>query len=267
MYDISIFMPSIRTNKLVEWYKTLTKSCKKYKFQAVIVGPFDLPSELNSCSNVKYLKSYSHPSKSAQLAASISDGELIYHTTDDVHFYEDAIDTCVDYFKSDLNINDVLLMRYIEGENHSNKTSYDTSYWSMRSFVHNHGINLVIPEKWLFNAQFLMHRNNFINYGGFDCEYEYLTHSSADLLLRMQLSGTEVYNSPVDVTNADWYPGLSVDHAPIHHAQISHDTPLFVKNWSNGNIQTTIDFFNYLDYPEIWSRRFDVDSLPEKYSY
>lgn len=260
-------MPSIRTNKLVKWYDTLCESCKRYKFQAVIVGPFDLPDSLSRFSNVKYLKSYSHPTKSAQIAASICDGTLIYHTTDDVHFYPESIDKCIDYYNT-CDKSDVILMRYIESENHSSQESYDDSYWSMASFLTNHGIKLSdnFPNNWIFNAQFMMRKDLFINFGGFDCQYEYLTHAAGDLLLRMQMTGIKVHNSPVDVSNADWYPGVSVDHAPIHYAQTSHDAPLFLNNVLNNNITSQIDFFNYLRYPEIWERRFDKNNLPNKYS-
>jgi len=259
-YDISVFMPSIRTHKQPGWYESISRSCKNHSFQAVIAGPFELHEEIRGLSNVKFIKTYSHPTKSAQLAAIECDGDLIYHTTDDVLFYEDAIDKCIWYFKSVCSNVDIVSMRYIEGANHSNQSTYPPEYWSMQNFLDGNGAPHVrVPDHWRTNAQFLMKKQAFVDLGGFDCALEYLTHAAADLELRSQITGARVYDSPIDVCNADWYEGTTVDHAPIHYAQIEHDAVKFRDIWAaaaQANKREIVALDNYKNYPEHWVRRF-----------
>lgn len=262
-YDVSIFMPSIRTYKQPGWYESIKSSCKNHTFQVVIAGPFELHDDIKNLSNVKFIKTYSHPTKSAQLAALACDGNLIYHTTDDVLFYDDAIDKSIWYYKSVCKEDDIVSMRYIEGKSHSNKTSYPPEYWSMQNFLNGNGGGFIrVPPTWRCNAQFLMSLKSFKKFGGFDCNFEYLTHAAADLELRMLIKGsTFVYDSPVDVSNADWFEGTSVDHEPIHYAQIEHDTNMFSHKWSTGIVdgQCKRDFIsidNHKNHPDHWERRF-----------
>lgn len=264
-YDISVFMPSIRTHKIENWYKSLELACKTHSFEAVIAGPFDLPESIASKDNVKFIKTYSHPTKSAQLAAEACSGDLIYHTTDDVLFYPDSIDEAIDFFRNSLSPNSVVSMRYIEGKDHSNTSTYPPEYWSMKNFCQDCYF-MSVPNHWRCNAQFMMKHDVFKEFGGFDCRFEYLTHASGDLLLRMQASGCGVYDSLNNISNADWYEGTSVDHEPIHHAQLSHDVPQFFEIWrTEGQERKHIEFQNYKNFPDVWVRRFN-GNLPSAYS-
>jgi len=260
MYDISVFMPSIRTHKQLAWYKSLERSCKEHSFQVVVAGPFELHEEIRQLPNVKFVKTYSFPTKAAQIAAVECDGQLLYHTTDDVLFYENAIDKCIWFYKSLCRPCDIISMRYIEGKDHTNTTSYPIQYWSLQEFLNGNGAPfLSVPAEWKVNAQFLVSRDTFMLHGGFDCAYEYLTHAAACFELRIQGTGGIVYDSPIDVSNADWYKGTSVDHAPIHYAQEEHDAPIFVQLWSEcaqKNELRKVEIDNYKNYPEHWERRF-----------
>jgi hypothetical protein len=262
-YDISVFMPSIRTHKLESWYKSLELSCSRHSFEVVIAGPFEIPDSLAHRKNVKFVKTYSHPTKAAQLAAELCEGELVYHTTDDVLFYPSSIDDSIDELYSRNQPHAVMSMRYIEGKGHSNNVTYPPEYWSMKNFCQDCYF-MSVPPDWRCNAQFMMRLDTFKYFGGFDCRFEYLTHAAGDLLLRMQAVGCTVYDSPNNVTNADWYEGTSVDHEPIHHAQLSHDVPLFFQTWANENSRRRVDFLNYKNYPDVWDRRFR-DAQPQSY--
>jgi hypothetical protein len=101
-----------------------------------------------------------------------------------------------------------------------------------------------------------MRKELFLFYGGFDCQFEYLTHASADLLIRIQRFGSVVRHSPKDVTTADWFEGIQKDHEPIKNAQEGHDYPLFIQTWMTNPERNKIDLYNYKNQPEHWERRF-----------
>ena len=65
-YDISFFFPAIRTPRWYDMYKSLQKSCKRYNWELVLCGPFELPPTLCNLDNVRHLKEKGHvvgPSK------------------------------------------------------------------------------------------------------------------------------------------------------------------------------------------------------------
>ena len=262
-YDISIFLPCIRVHNLYKFYESLLKSCKKYTFQIVIAGPFEPYDFFKNLVNFKFIKTYASPTKSAQLAALGCDSKLIYHTTDDVLFIEDSIDTALDYYHNLTSLDDnILSMRYIESANHSNKQSFPFHYWT----VANSTPGIPIKQDFITNVHFLMIKRVFMEYGGFDCCFEYLTHAGADLLLRLQKDGYQVFHSPTDVTTADWYEGNTKDHEPISVAQTQHDLQLFYILWQHtGGSRGKIDYNNFKNYPDVWKRRFNGE-LPDSYS-
>jgi hypothetical protein len=254
MKKISIFLPSIRTFYLYEFYKTIEKSCQKNSFEVVVASPFDLPPELQNKENVKLIKTYSHPTKAAHLAALACEGELIYHTTDDVLFLENSIDEAIDLYERKCSPKDIVSMRYIESVNHEDKSRYPDSYWT----VANGWAVPTLNTSWNINAHFLMSRNLFLEFGGFDCCFEYLTHAAGDLLIRLQKNGSVVYHSTSNICTADWSGGSKgEEHMPIEIAQVQLDTPLFWRIWStNYNTRNKININNHLSYPEKWERRF-----------
>lgn len=257
-------MPSIRTHQLEKWYETLSLACKKYSFQVVICGPFDLPESLAKRENVKFIKSYAHPTKCAQIAALECDGELIHHNVDDTHFYEDSIDKNIEFWDKSCFPRDVISMRYIEGQNHATTETFPMNYWKAGTYYpvpHIHPL-------WNINCHFMMPRDLFLEYGGFDCKYEYLTYACQDLLFRMQRDGVRVYDSLCDVSNADWYPGAMKDHGPIVVAQLQYDEPRFRNDWLYsplGNPLVKIDVNNHKIYAENWQRRFGGEQ-PKAYN-
>jgi hypothetical protein len=263
MKKLSIFLPSIRTFYLEKLYESAKMSCKKYDFEFVIAGPFDLPDSLKKIDNIKFIKTYASPTKSAQLAAIECSGELIYHTTDDVLFIENAIDEAIDLYNEKCSKNDVVSMRYIESLNHEAKNEFPLTYWTV-------GNSCPVPtlnRNWNINVHFLMKKDLFIKYGGFDCCFEYLTQAGADLLIRLQKNGSIVLHSEKNVTTADWSGGSKgEEHKPIQIAQEQKDTPLFWSIWTHEyNIRNIIDINDHKNYPEKWERRFRKN-LPSSYN-
>ena len=245
---LSVFMPTIRTHLLNDWYDSLESSCNRHDFEVVLCGPFDPPKSISNRSNVKFIKDYGSPTRSAQIAAINSSGDYLYHVVDDIIFEKDSISNELD----SLDENTIISMRYKEGQNHTGHELPD-HYWMAVSSYNYRTINPL----WKNCVHFIMHRNLFNSYGGFDCEYEYLNHATHDLLFRIQYdSNIKCILSKSTVCSADWMPGTTGDHGPIHFAQTEHDAQLFHKNWSQTLPTLKIDIDNYKNQEPIWKRRF-----------
>jgi len=262
MKKLSIFLPSIRTFYLEKLYESAINSCKKHDFELVIAGPFELPESLKGNNNIKFIKTYASPTKSAQLAAIACEGELIYHTSDDVLFIENAIDEAIELYDRKCSDDDIVSMRYIESLNHEAKNEFPLHYWTVANSCPIHSLN----QNWNINANFLMKKDLFVKYGGFDCCFEYLTQAGADLLIRLQKNGSIVYHSEKNITTADWSGGSKgEEHKPIQIAQEQKDTPLFWNIWLfDYDTRNIIDINNHKNYPDKWERRFG-NNLPSSY--
>lgn len=258
-YKISLFLPTIRPHLLEKWYESLDKSCS-LDFQVVFSGPFSIPDALREKSNVKYINTYASPTKAAHLAALECDGELIFHCTDDLIFLDNSIDEAIDLY--DNNSFDIMNMRYVESENHQNKQSFPLFYWT----VANSCQLQTLPPHWLTGAHFLCRKSLFVEMGGFDCQFEYLTHAAKDFLIRAQFEGASFTHSPKDISTADWSGAShSSDHKPIEIGQTFFDKPLYDRLWlTEYSTRRKIDINNYRNCPDIWSRRFG-NTKPKTY--
>lgn len=265
MYDVSVIMPAIRVPKWDSLYDSIEKSCKNFKFELILCGPFELTEKLSKLTNVKHIKDYGSPSRCAQIAANNASGRLIAHCVDDALFVEDALDLSIDFYNKNCTNKDVVNLRYTEGMNYSgNELPID--YW--RAWHHPPLRINTIPQNYRLALHHLIDRKYFIEVGGYDCKFEYQNFNLHDLIFRIQYLGGNVYDSPITVTNCDFYPKGIVDHKPIEEAYEQNDYPLFVNLYSRENalkLRTSeVLFNNYLTTQVIWNRRFK-NNLPETY--
>ena len=236
---VSVFLPTIRTHLLEKWYASLEKSCSRHSFEAIFSGPFDIPDSLAKRENVKFIKDFGNPTRAAQLAAIAAEGEYLYHVVDDILFFEDCLSDELDKIEE----NDIVALRYREGQDFSG-TELPPAYWyAPNAYPSWPGIN----QGWGIGIHFLMKKEIFIEF---------------DLLFRIQKAREVNYKlSSKEASTADWMPGTSGDHGPIHYAQITHDEGLFRSMWFSGNDNLNIDIGNWKDVPEVWSRRFDSTDI------
>ena len=152
-------------------------------------------------------------------------------------------------------------MIYGEGGN-----KMDKSYWQVSTFPDFRFPG--IDQSWRIANQCIMDKNYFIELGGLDCvNFEYIDKPIHDFMFRLQKDGGQIHMAPEHCCIATWMPGTTGDHAPIHHAQISHDTPIFNAMYSKEETygkRIRIEYDNWKDSPEVWERRFSK-GIPSSY--
>lgn len=255
-YDISFFFPAIRTNLWVGVYESLKKSCKKYKWELVFCGPFPLPKELQNIENVSWVKETGNVSRAVQVGILHTKGRLIFIGNDDTIYREDAFDNALDKYNDECGPIDILQCTYVEMGERGGQPQPD-NYWSVAfhdAFAPLQGID----QSWLLATEPVLHRDYFIEMGGFDCRWEYIDGSTHDFMFRAQKNGSKIVCSPSYVGDMDWTPDHQGDHGPIHDAMVQHDQQLLFSVWGSpsANGRLKIQYDNWKNSPEVWQRRF-----------
>jgi len=258
--EVSLILPSIRTERLPKLYETILKSTKR-DFELVICGPNPLPEELKEKRNVKYVKDYGSPVRASNIAASLCEGKVYTWLADDCLFFDDSLDKCLDMFY-DMGTakNNVLVAKYFEGQEGSTErqTLQPDSYFRVNSTPA--GSPHIPNEWWLFNIGF-MYADFFNSLGGWDCSYEGTWASHADMAIRAQYLGANVKMADVPLFVCDHMPGGTGDHMPIFICQHQHDEPLLQEkyrdpNWTL-NVRPKLKLENWKEAPAVWKRRFE----------
>jgi|APSaa5957512576_1039674.scaffolds.fasta_scaffold40026_1 hypothetical protein len=256
MIDVSFFLPGIRTHFWEQMYSTAVAACGKYSFEIVIVSPFDVPDNLKNVECVRVIKDFGNPTRCAQIAAANTRGRLLYHTVDDGFFYPGSIESAVTLYDATCSKLDMINMRYREGPGYSG-AALPLDFWRAWSSA-----ELQLPgvgKGWRTSLHFLIDRERFVELGGFDAQFEYLNHPLHDFAFRLQAAGGKIYHSPHEVINCTHYPNETIDHGPIHNAQIFHDAPIFHEMYQSPMAafdRIPISFDNWKQSPPRWERRF-----------
>jgi hypothetical protein len=255
-YDLSLVVPSIRPHLHNQLYETATSSCNRHKFEIVIVGPYKPPENLLQKENFIWIEDWGSPSRCAQIGAINSRGVFLYHTTDDVRFKTGQISNAFDLAKPDV----IVACKYSEWYEYE-EISMPEDYWVLRGLPcykpsENKGFEQ-LNQDWGCFCQFIVDRQLFLDYGGFDAEnFEYLNHVCHDFLFRVQRNGIKTVESKEYVCNARWLQATQEDHGPIFYSQMFSDLPKFNEMWSTPNNRGKIDLHNFLRAEPRWTRRF-----------
>jgi hypothetical protein len=264
MYQLSIWLPSIRVHQLQDWYNSVLGSLDhEIVPEIVVAGPFRPPYSLLDLPNFKWIETFSSPTVASQLAALACSSDIITTSVDDAIFIPGALKRVLKVVAAHEKQGDpyVVGLPYREGKDFSGQT-LNMNYWAMGSSYNFPSIN----PNWLNTCHFLTRKETFLRYGGFDCRYEYLVHASAAWLNYAQRDGVRGYVFPGDVTTCCWYEGVSMDHKPINDGQLYSDYPLFVREWNNQTGPTVrVDPDNWKNQPETWERRFQ-NKKPASYA-
>ena len=266
-YDLTILIPAFRVPLWETLYNSIEFACKKYKWELLLVSPFELPSELCEKENVSLIRDFGNVNRCVQIGIKKAKGKLFFLTVDDCIFAKDSIDKAMDKYNADCGYKDVVAMLYSEGGD-----TIPKEYWTVKGPPGRPDIaaplNLPgINREWKIANQCLMNKDYFIELGGLDVEhYEYMDKPIHDFMFRLQRDGGEIHFSPTHVCVATHLPETTGDHGPVHHAY-HRDIPHFNMTYSVPELyekRIKIDFDNYKKSPVVWKRRF-VDKIPKSY--
>jgi len=249
---LSIFLGGIRPQNWLKLYNSIpnTTTLSKEKHELVIVSPYDLPPELQNVSNVKLVKDWGNPTRCQQLGLINSRGEYVVWAADDGVFsptmaIDKAFISIPDHHKG------VVSLKYLE---RGSKGMKDANWWKMG--YHQMLRRVHIPNDYLLVMNALVRRDYLMEIGGWDCCFEHVGLSCPDLSVRLQNDGAEVVLGEkfMDLSR---FKGTSGDHAPVYYAH-KNDKHIFGKIYDSesGLGRSRIDFNNWKQAEEVWSRRF-----------
>ena len=77
-YKLSICLPAHRTHLWENFYQSAISAVgDEFSWELIFVGPNDPPVQFSSRKNFKFLKDYGTPTRCAQIATSVAEGELM----------------------------------------------------------------------------------------------------------------------------------------------------------------------------------------------
>lgn len=249
---LSIFFAGIRPEMWCALYDSISGSTTISDYELVIVSPCDLPRDLASKENVRLIKDWGCPSRCTQLGLLHSRGEYVTWVADDgVLCPTMALDKAFDLMPN--HKKGVVMLKYQEGPNRMRR-----NWW--RVDFHPPLQQRYVPKNYALIMTALMRRDYLVELGGWDCNFEQIGMGCPDLAIRIQNDGAEVVGGE-SFMNLELIKGSGGGHGPIVEALVQNDNQYFVKVYSNPKSakRTKIDFDNWKNAPEIWSRRFTED--------
>lgn len=238
MIDLSIVIPSIRTQNWKNLIASIVSSCTKYQYEIIFVGPY-YNDYIDNFPNIKYVKDLGSPNRCQQLGSLVCDGKYIHFGSDDCMYRKDSLDNVIDILCPDK----VITCNYSEGGNSQITMSLIKAY--------SNNIYGEIQEDWVyFNVPFM--KTDLFKQYNFNCLYQTTCWGHTDLAARIQdkisRHQIEVYDDPIfDCTHM---PNITGDHAPIHHA-FFEDSRAFYST----SIKSKPRLFTESSIK--WSKRFD----------
>jgi len=253
-YDLSICLPGYRIENWERLYNSVYDSCKRYKWEMIICGPFpieEIQYELPGIENFKYIFDKGSPCRCGQIATTFATGEYLTWGSDDGYFLENSLDEAIDLIKSK-EYKDIVAMRYLEGPNFTGVL--EGPNWFVGVYHQDQRLPGVNPS-WKI-APVGMYNTEYFKYlGGFDCQYDHINLSSHDLAYRVQRDGGNVYLSENAISTHHW----DVNHEtwrPMRDAYQLNDLPLFQKQYAEYNPdRICIPYDNWKNSPSEWGRR------------
>lgn len=270
MKKVSIILPSIRPQNLYKWWLSASLACQKYKWEVVIVSPYNLPEELGNTNNIKFIKSNRNALICKQMGALLCNAEFIFNTTDDAMLMPHSIDSMIKLWeKKDLGKFDVINGRYREGALDANTLEpvnnippeLNSDYW--KAGTHQSLKLAGINPEWRTSLHFFMRLEDFYNLGGLNCNslYEYSVYPILELMFLCQQLGGKIIDSETEVSWCSHLPCLDGDHGPVHWAMMN-DEEIFKTRFSNKDIATVIlksysnQYCDWKKHDKRWERRF-----------
>ena len=250
MYDLSVCLAAIRKDNWKRLYDSIVNSIGDYSFELIFCGPHkEPPEELANLDNVRCIQDFGPPTRAQQISMRDATGRYITWTADDGWFLEGGLEKCIkqlDEMSAEKN-----------GLGDPNSGMYCMNF-------HEPVRSPFYPNNYLIFNSVILPTQYFKELGGFDCRFEACPMAFVDFGARAQIDGIQTKLEGV-IFECTQFPGTSGDHAPIHHAQIGHDQPLYKRIWNSSDCldRIKIDFDNWKNSPKIWKRRFNEGAQDE----
>lgn len=266
MIKLSIICPTIRPKNLIKYYNSVEKSCKKFSYEIIFIGPYYIPTELLKTGKVRYIHSYSDPTTCFNMACEIARGEFVLNSTDDGLFLEDSIDWAIN-LTSQIGERDLINFVYREGalDDESlemlpiEKQAFQPAAYWKAGF---HGpLRLVgIDPNWDLALHFLIRRDYLEELGYLDTRFSYINMNLHILSFTAQKLGSKIYHLPQPGFECSHLQGNSKDHFAIDSAA-QEEMPIFNDLFSKDYNPIKLERDSWKNKEPIWGKRFDKNNL------
>jgi hypothetical protein len=249
MIELSILLPSIHLNKLRKVYESLKASTNR-GFEIIVVGP-EAPPALPG--NWKFKMDRGCPSRCHNIALELAEGKYVSLASDDMKYFSSRVDECL-VMLDGLGDEGVVSGKHLY-QGIAPVTQLKDDHYFIRNYPQ-HVSRFVPKDCVLVNVNFM--RTDYLRaMGGLDSRFEHHGVAQVDLAVRLHNDGADVKlnNDPVCfVSHTDMIQG---DHAPVHHAVVDNDEPLFREIYSDPEnvIRSRIDKDNWKNADPVWRRR------------
>lgn len=251
MYDLTIALAAIRTYNWKRLYDSIVQSIGDYTFELIFCGPdSELPDELKNKENVKLIQDFGSPTRAQQIASLASTGRYTTWAADDGWYLPNKLKECLDILDN-MNDEKKALLAFYQEDKRAGLANYSCNFHEpIRSPYYGN-------EYLVFNCA-IVQTEYFKQLGGFDCCFEVLPMAFTDYGVRSHRDNVTVHVFEENLFECTHTPGTSGDHAPIHHAQLEHDQPLYGTMYNNPSCidRIKIDADNWKNSPDVWKRRF-----------
>ena len=260
MYDLSICLTALRKHNWKRLYDSIATSIGDYSFELILCGPHeDPPEEMQDLPNVKCIQDYGSPTRCQQRAMLAATGRYITWAADDGWYMPEdpktvSLGQCIHHLDTVSEEKKCLVTRYNEGVGDGLGDPASGMYCLN---FHDPVRSPHYPDHFLIFNCAILPTVYFKELGGFDCQFEVCPMAFCDFGARAQLDGATVILTGLSF-ECTHFPGTDGDHAPVHHAQIDHDQPLYEEIWQQATApdRIKIDINNWEEHPDLWERRF-----------
>jgi hypothetical protein len=250
--DLSVLLPCIHMDKLKKFNESLRHATKR-AFEVIVVGPYSLPDDPSLTGTWKYKKDMGSPSRCHNIALEMAEGKYVTLASDDMKYFYSRVDGCLDILEG-LGEKGVVSGKHIY-HGVAPAIQLKDDYYLVNSYQQHKSPHIADNCK-LVNVNF-MHTQYLRDMGGLDSRFEHHGVAQVDLAVRLHNDGAVVKLNSDPVCFIEHTDTIKGDHAPIHHAVVQNDEPLFRKFYSTENSKTRarIDIDNWKGADPVWKRR------------
>jgi len=268
-YDLSVILPGLNPETWLGHMEDIRKSMGSYTFELIGVGPRPPTQEFLDLENTIYIQEFGHPSRCVQRATTVARGKYVTSGMEDGKWQPRAYEECLNILENELSYSDGICVRFYEQDMDPNAPlpPQPPEWPNVMSAWYHRDLRLPgISNTWYWHGCWMYNLEFFKEIGGLDCRFEHINLNCSDLAFRVQANGGKVIPSPNFVINVENKSAAAPSQRPIETAFHENDKPLLDQIYSDPQAakkRFKINYDNWMDAEEVWSRRFGKISLAE----